>query len=115
MGGAPHEWVEAAGRWVEAAGVLVTVAGAVIATARFAIAAIGRRAEAYEGYRKDLGRSILLGLEFLIIGDIIGTVVLEPSLVNVGVLAGIVLVRTFLSFSLEMEIAGRWPWQRARD
>ena len=60
-----------------------------------------------------LGRSILLGLEFLVAADIIRTVAVQPSLQNVAVLGLIVLIRTFLSFSLEVEIDGRWPWRRA--
>jgi uncharacterized membrane protein len=63
-------------------------------------------------FRTDLGRSILLGLEFLVAADIIATVALKPTLESLAVLAGIVLIRTFLSFSLEVEIEGRWPWQR---
>jgi uncharacterized membrane protein len=62
----------------------------------------------------DLGRAILLGLELLVIGDIIGTVAVEPSLQNLGVLAVIVAIRTFLSMVLELEVSGHWPWQRAR-
>lgn len=63
-------------------------------------------------FRSSLGRTILLGLEFLVAADIINTVAVEPSLRSVAVLAGIVVIRTFLSFSLETEIEGRWPWQR---
>lgn len=63
-------------------------------------------------FRSNLGRSILLGLEFLVAADIINTVAVEPSVQSLIVLAGIVLIRTFLSFSLEVEITGRWPWQR---
>jgi uncharacterized membrane protein len=65
-------------------------------------------------FRSSFGRAILLGLEFLIAGDIINTVAVRPTLESVAVLAGIVLIRTFLSFSLELEIEGRWPWQRKR-
>jgi uncharacterized membrane protein len=68
--------------------------------------------EAYECFRADLGRGILLGLEFLVAGDIIGTVAVAPTFESLGVLAVIVLIRTFLSFSLEVEIEGRWPWRR---
>ncbi|MEI8072709.1 MAG: DUF1622 domain-containing protein [Candidatus Saccharibacteria bacterium] len=63
----------------------------------------------YEGYRKDLARSILLGLEFLVAGDILRTVG-QINLVSVLALAGIVLIRAFLSIEFEMEISGRWPW-----
>ena len=62
-----------------------------------------------------LGRSILLGLEFLVAADIIHTVAVDPTLQSLSVLAGIVLIRTFLSFSLEVEIEGRWPWQKRRS
>jgi uncharacterized membrane protein len=66
---------------------------------------------AYRSLRTELGRAILLGLELLVAADIIGTVVVEPTFRGIGVLAGIVVIRTFLSFSLEVEINGRWPWQ----
>jgi len=69
--------------------------------------------EAYRIVRTVFGRSILLGLEFLVAADIIRTVAVQPSLQNVAVLGLIVLIRTFLSFSLEVEIDGRWPWQPA--
>jgi uncharacterized membrane protein len=66
----------------------------------------------YRSYRQLLGRSILLGLELLVAADIIRTVAVTPTLQSVAVLAVIVLIRTFLSFSLELEITGRWPWQK---
>ncbi len=67
--------------------------------------------EPYQQYRKNLGRGILLGLEFLVAGDIIGTVAVDPTFANLGVLGLIVVIRTFLSWSLEVEIHGRWPWE----
>ena len=70
-------------------------------------------AGAYRAVRTVFGRSILLALEFLVAADIIRTVAVEPSLENVGVLGLIVLIRTLLSFSLEVEIDGTWPWRRA--
>ncbi len=66
----------------------------------------------YRTYRQDVGRAILLGLEFLVAGDIIRTVVVAPTLENVLVLGLIVLIRTFLSVALQLELEGRWPWQR---
>jgi uncharacterized membrane protein len=69
---------------------------------------------AYEGYRSNLGRGILLGLELLVGADIISTITAPLTFESVGLLAGIVAIRTFLSFSLETEIEGCWPWQRAR-
>lgn len=72
------------------------------------------REKAVANLRSSLGRAILLGLEFLVAADIINTVAVQPTLGSVAVLAGIVAIRTFLSFSLETEIEGRWPWQRGK-
>jgi uncharacterized membrane protein len=99
-------------RAIEVAGICVIVVGGMIATAVFVKQWKAGFDEAYRSYRKHLGRAILLGLEFLVAADIIGTVAVEPTFTNIGVLAGIVLIRTFLSFALELEIEGRWPWQR---
>jgi uncharacterized membrane protein len=98
---------------VEIGGVLMLVLTAIVASAL--LFRDWRRAgtfgAAYKAYRRNLGRGILLGLEFLVIADIIGTVAVEPSFRNLGVLGVIVLIRTFLSFSLEVEIEGRLPWR----
>ena len=109
--------VEAVGTAVDVAGVVAIVLGAFIATVMFGYRVL-QRAElrsAYRSYRHGLGRAILLGLELLVAGDIIRTVAIAPTFTSVGVLALIVLVRTFLSFSLEVELEGRWPWQKSRD
>lgn len=118
IGGTPESLdrvIEVIGTAVEVGGVLMLVLTAVIATALLFRdwRRAGAFAPAYKGYRRNLGRGILLGLEFLVIGDIIGTVAVEPSFHNLGVLAVIVLIRTFLSFSLEVEIEGRLPWKAA--
>ncbi len=99
---------------IEIAGVAVIVIGSMIAAALFLRRGFDTSEwdQAYEGFRADLGRGILLGLEFLVAADIIGTVAVAPTFESLGVLAAIVLIRTFLSFSLEVEIEGRWPWQR---
>lgn len=68
----------------------------------------------FKAYRRDIARGILSGLEFLVAADIIRTVAVDLTFASVGVLAIIVLIRTFLSFSLEMEMTGRWPWQQNR-
>ncbi|MBS3848751.1 DUF1622 domain-containing protein [Devosia sp. BSSL-BM10] len=94
---------------IEAGGVLVIVIGIIVAAISFL--RDPRRPTAYRELRATLGRAILLGLELLVAADIINTVAIEPSLQTVGVLAGIVLIRTFLSLSLEVEIEGKWPWQ----
>lgn len=70
---------------------------------------------AFNLYRSNVGRAILLGLEFLVAADIINTVAIEPTLQSLLILGGIVLIRTFLSFSLEVEIEGRWPWDRHKS
>ena len=86
-----------------------------IALARAGVVLVGSQGaeQAYRVVRTVFGRSILLGLEFLVAADIIRTVAVEPSLENVAVLGVIVLIRTFLSFSLEVEIDGTLPWRRA--
>lgn len=105
-----------AGRIVELVGIAVLIAGAILAVAAFFVRLMRRQPfrDAYHELRADLGRAILLGLEFLVIADIIGTVAVEPTLHNLGVLAVIVTIRTLLSFALELEVSGRWPWQRGR-
>lgn len=99
---------------IELVGIAAVILGAGYALIRFFIDVTppnSERKSAYGQLRRNLGRAILLGLEFLVAGDIIQTVAIEPSFESVGVLGLIVLVRTFLSFSLEVEISGKWPWQ----
>jgi uncharacterized membrane protein len=106
------EWV---GKVVDWAGVGVIVGGIAAATVLALIAfRRGQAADIYRLYRQRVGKAILLGLEFLVAADIIRTVAVSPSFRGVGVLALIVLVRTFLSFTLELELEGRWPWQREK-
>jgi uncharacterized membrane protein len=101
------------GTSVDGVGVFIVVGGVVVATARLAIRRVHDAGNYYLPYRQDVGRAILLGLEFLIAGDIIRTVVVAPTIQNVVVLGLIVLIRTFLSLSLQLEIEGKLPWQRA--
>src|SRR5437016_8108844 len=100
------------GTGVDGVGVFVVVGGAVVATARLGVHRIQNTGNYYSLYRQDVGRAILLGLEFLIAGDIIRTVVVAPTMQNVLVLGLIVLIRTFLSLSLQLEIEGKLPWRR---
>lgn len=104
-------------RGLECVGVGVIVLGAVYALIRCFKSAQGASAaiSPYHQFRQTLGRAILLGLELLVAADIIGTVAVEPTLRNVLILALIVLIRTFLSISLTVEIENRWPWQKATD
>lgn len=106
--------VESVGLVMDGAGVLVIVIGMVVAISRYSLSA-RRAADPYRRLRQDLGRGILLGLEFLVAADIIRTVAVTPTLQGVLVLGLIVLIRTFLSMSLQVELEGRWPWQRAGE
>ena len=102
--------MEAVGDGIDTIGVVAIVFGAARATAVFAREIDA--ADAYRRYRQSLGRAILLGLEFLVAGDIIRTVAVAPTLPNVTVLGIVVLIRTFLSTALQLELEGTWPWQR---
>lgn len=95
----------------EAVGILAIIIGAVWSALRALIDRFRTGSWDVRCFRSRLGRSILLGLEFLVAGDIINTVALEPSLENVAILGAVVVIRTFLSWSLEVEIEGKWPWQ----
>jgi len=110
-----QEVMNSIGTAVDAAGVFVIVVGALLATGRFLARRRDQADNSYRLYRQGLGRAILLGLEFLIAGDIIRTVVVAPTLENVFILGLIVLIRTFLSMALQLEVEGRWPWQRAEE
>lgn len=111
--------IEAVGGFMDFAGVAVMVVGALVSLP-MALRGVQPRGlpvdseplSKYRSYRQLLGRSILLGLELLVAADIIRTVAITPTFESVAVLAIIVLIRTFLSFSLELEITGRWPWQK---
>lgn len=107
-----RELVEIAARAAEAAGVIVILIGLVVATARYALVRPTGEMPRDRRYRHELGRSILIGLEILVAADIIATVALTPTMESVLVLAVIVAIRTFLSWSLALELDGRWPWQR---
>lgn len=107
-----RQLMEVVGTAVDGVGVFIVAAGALVATARLLVRRRHNTGNYYSSYRQDIGRAILLGLEFLIAGDIIRTVVVAPTIQNVLVLGLIVLIRTFLSLSLQLEIEGRLPWQR---
>src|SRR5215831_18827708 len=103
--------VELAATLFEAGGTIAMTLGAVVAIVR-AMAARGAGSRAlFHSFRQNLGRAIILGLELLVAADILRTISTEPTLRQVVVLAIIVLIRTFLSFSLEVELEGRWPWK----
>jgi len=108
------ETIELVGQVVDGVGVLIPLVGAAAALVPYVILLMSRRAgpDDYRQTRRRLGRAILLGLEFLVAADIIRTVVISPTLGSVAALGVIVLIRTFLSAALQVEIEGHWPWQQ---
>ena len=101
-------------RGVEAVGAGIMVFGGLGAFLVFASSALqaGKAQGSYDALRRNLGRCILLGLEVLIVADIVRTIIVDPTLESVAVLGAIVVIRILLSFSLEVEIDGLWPWRR---
>ena len=110
-----HFFVEQIAKVLELVGVAIIILGVALASVLFLRQGVNTKnwRMAYESYRANLGRGILLGLELLVGADIMSTVTAPLTFTSVGLLAGIVVIRTFLSFSLETEIEGCWPWQRA--
>lgn len=106
--------VELVGYIIDGVGVAVIVLGLFIAAYR-ATRLRQSTSDRYRQFRQDIGRGILLGLELLVAADIVRTVAVRPTLDGVLVLGLIVLIRTFLSIALEVEIEGRWPWQRSEQ
>jgi uncharacterized membrane protein len=110
--------IEVAALGIEILGAAVIIAGVVrVVVTRGAVRYLYQldKPGAFESYKHQMGRSLLLGLEFLVAGDVVRTVALEPTLNNVAVLGLLVLIRTFLSWSLAVEIEGRWPWQGRQE
>ncbi|CAN5295767.1 DUF1622 domain-containing protein [soil metagenome] len=104
-------YIDYAARVVEVVGVCTILIGAGLSLSRFIFTYQGCRPRSYKILRHELGKSILLGLEILVAGDIISTVATEPTMDKVLILGVIVLIRTFLSLSLEVELEGKFPWQ----
>ena len=110
------ELISIAGYGIESIGVLVIITGSAVSSFRF-LSNFRSEPEgvAYGMFRRQLGRSIILGLEFLIAGDIIRTVIVADTLTNVTILGLIILIRTFLGFTLHFEVEGKWPWETTRQ
>ena len=103
------QWIHLVGVVIEIFGIFIIVAG-IIWSSRYVY---GRRiVSRYDSYKISIGKSLLLGLEVLVAADIVKTIAIEVTFASLGLLAGLVLVRTFLSWTLVLEIEGRWPWQR---
>jgi uncharacterized membrane protein len=110
-----HLFIETTAIGVEILGILVIITGTILALGRFLFKKQGNKDyRSFKKIRKELGRAILLGLEFLVAADIIATVVFEASIEQVLKLGLIVLIRTFLSFALEIEIEGKLPWKQGK-
>jgi uncharacterized membrane protein len=109
-----HAIVDQFAKVLELVGAAIILGGIAVATVTFLRDGLrtGNWRSCYPGYRSDIGRGILLGLELLVGADIISTITAPLTFESVGLLAAIVGIRTFLSFSLETEIEGCWPWQR---
>ncbi len=108
-----EEWMKLVVKGFEVAGVTILVAGSVAALVIAARALVqGRREGVFEHARLQVGRAILLGIEVLIIADIVQTITVEPTVEQALILGIIVLVRTFLSFSIDVELEGVVPWRR---
>jgi uncharacterized membrane protein len=105
------------GNGFEVVGITLLTIGAILSLVQYGRALLHGQdsSTAYRGLRRNLGNAILLGLEFLVASDIIHTVGVDTTLVTVATLGLIVLIRTFLSWSLDVEIYGGWPWERARS
>lgn len=105
-------WIHLVGVGIEIFGVFIIVAG-IIWSGRYLLQ--NETASRYDSYKISIGRSLLLGLEVLVAADIVKTIAIELTFASLGLLAGLVLVRTFLSWTLTLEIEGRWPWQREAE
>ena len=107
--------IEVTARCIEAVGVIAIVAGGAVAIVLGALRLRSHNGtEVYRAFRHDLGRAIIVGLELLVAADIVQTIGERPSLLDLAALGAIVAIRTALSFTLEVELDGRWPWQRAQ-
>ncbi|MGE5820079.1 MAG: DUF1622 domain-containing protein [Deltaproteobacteria bacterium] len=111
-----RNWIEIVSLLIELLAVAIIVTAIAYASVRAALEGTNRETfnKAYDEYKVRLGRSLLLGLEILIAADVIRTVALEPTLTSVAVLGILIVIRTFLSWSLILEMEGRWPWQSKR-
>jgi uncharacterized membrane protein len=108
-----HRWVELGASGIEAMAVALIVGSFLWASIRFLVHTGRHAANPYQRYKISLGRALSLGLEFLVAADVIRTVAVAPTLQNIGILGAIIVIRTALSWSLVVEMDGRWPWQPA--
>jgi uncharacterized membrane protein len=105
-------WIRFIGDGIDIFGVAIIVAGIAWSTSRFFRQHMEE--QHFDRYKVHIGRTLLLGLEMLVAADIVKTIAVEPTFMSIGVLAGLVVIRTFLSWTLVLEIEGSWPWERNR-
>jgi uncharacterized membrane protein len=110
-----HEWIERAGQGIEALAVVIMVCFILIGTLDWLLRSMKKVEGAYERYRVVLGKALLVGLELLVAADIINTVAFALTLRNLALLAGLVVVRTTLGWTLTVEVEGHWPWQETKE
>lgn len=110
-----REWIEFAAQGIEALAVAVMVFFIIIGTTRWIFHSLKKIEGGYQRYRVVLGKTLLVGLELMVAADIIRTVALDLTLSNITLLGGIVIVRTFLGWTLSVEVEGRWPWQKKKE
>jgi uncharacterized membrane protein len=108
---ASHTLIEVGASAIEAIAVALIVGAFFWASVKFLVQTRRHAGNPYERYKLSLGRALSLGLEFLVAADVIRTVTMAPTFTSIGILAAVILTRTFLSWSLAVEMEGRWPWQ----
>jgi uncharacterized membrane protein len=106
-----REWIELSSEGIQDLAVVIIVVSIVFGSLRFLLQLSKRVTDPYPAYKRLLGRSLLLSLEFLIAADVIRTTLLDETARSVAILGGLVVVRTFLSWSVVVEIEGHWPWR----
>jgi uncharacterized membrane protein len=110
-----HEWIEFAAQGIEALAVALMVCFILIRTTGWLVHSVRGTEGAYERYRTELGKTVLIGLELLVAADIINTVAVALTLTNLELLGALVVVRVALGWTLTVEVEGHWPWQQARE
>ena len=109
-----REWIELSSEGIQALAVVIIVVSIVFGFARYVLQLAKHHAHSYSAYKRLIGRSLLLALEILVAADVIRTVLLDLTAKGLEILGALVIVRTFLSWSLEVELEGHWPWQTPR-
>src|SRR6478609_7782829 len=108
-----REWIEMSSEGIQALAVVIIVVSIVFGFVRYVLELVKRTPSSYSAYKRLLGRSLILALEILVAADVIRTVLLDLTAQGLETLASLVVIRTFLSWSLVVELEGHWPWQSA--